>query len=268
MSVSMKCRVCQNTCHLQFSHEVLKKYNVSYFFCETCGFMQTETPYWLDEAYSNAIAISDTGLVHRNLVISKVLSVFLFFSFGTKAAYLDMAGGYGLLTRLMRDIGFNFFWQDKFCRNLMAQGFEAAKRQKFAAVTAFEMLEHIPNPISTLQEIFWQTGTRNLVFSTELFGGPPPEPSAWWYYSFETGQHISFFQKRTLKFIANQLKLNFLSNGSIHMFTERKLSGKLFQILTNYRCATLLGWVPKLFLSSKVMEDHNSILEKLNENRL
>jgi len=38
----------------------------------------------------------------------------------------------------------------------------------------------------------------NNIFTTELFEGTPPAPSHWWYYSFETGQHIAFFQRRAL----------------------------------------------------------------------
>jgi hypothetical protein len=45
-----------------FRHTVLRKYDVQYFQCGGCGFLQTETPYWLDEAYSSAIVTADTGI--------------------------------------------------------------------------------------------------------------------------------------------------------------------------------------------------------------
>ena len=34
--------------------------------CPKCGYVQTETPYWLEQAYVHAINRSDTGLLRRN----------------------------------------------------------------------------------------------------------------------------------------------------------------------------------------------------------
>jgi len=80
-------------------------------------------PYWLDEAYGDAISVLDTGLIQRNLHIAERLAPLLYFLFDHKAPYLDVAGGYGMLVRLMRDIGFDFYWSDKYCRNLFAECF-------------------------------------------------------------------------------------------------------------------------------------------------
>jgi hypothetical protein len=43
-----------------------------------------------------------------------------------------------------------------------------------------------------------------LIFSTLTFHGAPPSRD-WWYYAFESGQHISFYQKRTLARLAERL---------------------------------------------------------------
>ena len=67
------------------------------------------------------IADADTGLVSRNLGIARRLAGLLYFGFDPKARYLDFAGGYGLLTRLMRDRGFNFYWHDLYCENVFAR---------------------------------------------------------------------------------------------------------------------------------------------------
>lgn len=100
-----KCPVCENKRSVCFSATILGKYQVDYFYCDRCGLLQTETPYWLEESYQNAIADADTGLVSRNISISTILSRILFFLFDRQGKYLDIAGGYGMLTRLMRDIG-------------------------------------------------------------------------------------------------------------------------------------------------------------------
>ena len=46
---------------------VLSKYPVQCFRCGTCRFIQTETPHWLEEAYSEALGSLDTGVMWRNI---------------------------------------------------------------------------------------------------------------------------------------------------------------------------------------------------------
>ena len=67
--VSMNCKICTQPVSFEFNVKLLNKYQVDFFYCKSCGFLQTEKPYWLDEAYSEAIAIADTGLVARNINI-------------------------------------------------------------------------------------------------------------------------------------------------------------------------------------------------------
>ena len=68
------CNICQTPMNPIFTGKILQKYNVQYFQCPKCGFISTEKPYWLDEAYSDAIADSDTGYVYRNLDFAKRIS--------------------------------------------------------------------------------------------------------------------------------------------------------------------------------------------------
>ena len=243
-----------------FEGRLLSRHSVSYFRCESCGFLRTERPYWLEEAYGSAIATTDTGLLQRNLKLFRVLSPLLFFLFGSEGKYLDVAGGYGLFTRLMRDVGFDFFWTDKYCANLLSRGFEFVPGDSFSAITAFEVLEHLEDPLGFLLESLSTARTKTILFSTELFEGSPPPPS-WWYYAFETGQHISFFQPRTLRLIAEKLGLNFFSHGSIHMFTDKKMSPLAFKVLTDRRLYRLFSWIPRLSLTSRVIPDHFSLKE-------
>jgi len=120
----MNCKICGQDNKIFFNAKILNKYDVEYFHCDNCGFLQTEEPYWLEEAYNESINVSDTGYMQRNIILSKKLTILLSLLFDKNTKFLDYAGGYGVFVRLMRDIGFDFYWQDKFSKNLLARGFE------------------------------------------------------------------------------------------------------------------------------------------------
>jgi len=103
-----------------FDAKIMNKYSIDYFYCSNCGFLQTQAPYWLEESYKHSINLEDTGILHRNVRLSKITSLLLLFLFKKNDKFLDFAGGYGLFTRLMRDRGLDFYWHDPYTRNLMA----------------------------------------------------------------------------------------------------------------------------------------------------
>ena len=188
----MKCKICNNNTYNIFSAKILNKSNIKYYYCDHCGFLQTEEPYWLKEAYSNSISITDTGIMLRNIGSSKMTAVILYFLFNKRGKFLDFAGGYGIFTRLMRDIGFDFYWYDPQSTNLLARGFEIkGKNCKYELVKAFEVFEHFVEPIKGFESILQFSD--NVLFSTDLLPSTLPKPGEWRYYALESGQHISFY---------------------------------------------------------------------------
>lgn len=242
----------------RFTRRVLGKYDVGYHWCRACGLLQTEEPYWLDEAYATAIAALDTGIVQRNLRFSQIVAGLLYFSFDRKGAYVDVAGGYGLLTRLMRDTGFDFRWSDRYAQNLMARGFEARPGEPHEAVTAFEVLEHVRDPVSFLREALTRWKSGSVLFSTDLYRGDPPEPEAWWYYAFETGQHVSFYCKRTLEVLGEKLGLRLHSHANFHVLSERRIGFPKFQLLTGNRSRSIARYVKKR-MRSRTSSDRRAL---------
>lgn len=261
--VSQRCAVCGSATRLAHRSLVLGKYDVAYFHCDRCGLLQTERPFWLDEAYGSVIARSDTGLVTRNIALSVRLASVLNAFFDPRARYADVGGGYGVLTRLMRDIGFDYYWSDPYCANLFAQGFEAEPpaASGFEAVSAFEVMEHVHDPLAAVRSWLAEYGTRTLVFSTQLYHGAPPAPGAWAYYSPATGQHVSFYQRRTLDRMASELGLRAYSAGYLHLLTDRTINPALYRAAASRLAFPLLPLV-RLRLRSRTTSDSDEMLRR------
>lgn len=177
-------------------------------------------PHWLPEAYEQALNVFDTGAVARNVSLSRVLAAVLYLHCGPTERYLDFAGGYGLLTRMMRDVGFDYFWEDAHAENLFARGFEADAGARYAAISAFEVLEHLTDPVADVARLADRSDT--LVFSTELWSDHPPLPEEWRYFGFEHGQHVMFYSRKTLEYLARTFGYRLMTDGSgLHVFTRR-----------------------------------------------
>jgi hypothetical protein len=248
----MKCKICEKESEICFSAEILFKYNINYFQCGNCGFVQTEDPFWLKEAYERPINFSDTGYLQRNLLYSDRLILLLYVLFGNNGKFLDYAGGYGVFVRLMRDIGFDFLWDDKYTENLFAGGYEWNRKSKFDAVTLFEVFEHFVDPMLEIENLLNITDT--IIFSTDLYPEPLPEAKSWDYYGLNHGQHISLFSKTTLVFIGNKFNLNYYNLASVHILTKRKIS-KFEQTLIKMWRFNFNKLIKRL-LKSKTLEDH------------
>ena len=220
----MNCCICDCPMHYAFSCTLLGRYHVAYYQCPGCGLFKTEEPYWLEEAYKSAIADADTGLLVRNLLNQQRAAVVLQHLFKGKGRFLDLGGGYGVFTRLMRDAGFDCYTTDKYCPNLMAKGFEPSPGFKADGLFAFEVFEHIPDPRHYLEKMFARYGCRTLIFSTELYANPVPSAD-WWYLAKEGGQHITFYSARTLEALARVSNCRYVAMGcDFHMITDRSLS--------------------------------------------
>jgi hypothetical protein len=204
-----------------FVHKVLGKHDVQYFECKHCGTIATEEPFWLAEAYQNAISTLDTWGAMRNVGNQRRLEAVLHLLFGEGTPFVDVACGYGLLVRLMRDIGFDFRGHDEFCQPVFSVPFTATDGTRAAAVTALEVLEHLTNPRDFIEEQFTRYSTDSLIASTTVYAGEPPAVD-WPYYSFESGQHVIIYQPRSLAVLAQALGARYHSLGNdLHLITRR-----------------------------------------------
>lgn len=251
----MKCKICERPSPVWTKIQLLRKYDVQFYSCEFCGFIQTEEPYWLDEAYSSVIAKSDIGLIGRNIKYSKLCSVLIPYIFKSFVSGLDFGGGNGMFVRMMRDLGFDFYWQDKFSPNQFADGFEFTEGHEYSLVTAFELFEHLVNPLDEIAEMFGYADT--IIFSTRILPQWKITPSTWWYFTPDTGQHISLYSRESLELIANKFGVHFSSNGvSLHVLSRRAIPSVILKAISFSPFADFLSAVVNINRRSLLEDDY------------
>ena len=216
----MSCVLCGGTRREVFRAAVLGRHDAGFLFCDACGLLQADQPTWLPEAYMSPLTAADTGAVARNLQLRDAASIVWSWLFKSSGRFVDLAGGSGLFTRLMRDIGFDYWWSDRYAENLFARGYASDPGTVFDGATAIEVFEHLPDPGNFVHALRADFRPSALLFTTQLFEGEPPGPD-WWYYSLATGQHISFYQRRTLQRLADEAGMQLASAGGLHLFSER-----------------------------------------------
>jgi len=234
-----------------FKHQVLGKYMVQYFTCGGCGLIQTQEPFWLAEAYSSPISQLDTWGGTRNVINAHRLSRILSVLFKREDSFIDTACGYGLFVRLMRDRGFDFHGHDEYCPNLFSRNLPPMRNLQPAALTCFEVLEHVTDPINFIKNLLLKYSTDTIIASTTTYEGPIPELS-WPYYSFESGQHVSIYNALSLKTVAAKLGLDYVKlDVDLHLFSSRTFHPFLLKLIRLRRFRTVVGWTTALLRKTR-----------------
>ena len=257
----MECKICSANASIFSETKILNKYDIKYYQCYSCGFIQTEEPYWLEESYSEVINRSDIGLLSRNIELVKITKVLISFFFDRNAKFIDYGAGYGVFVRLMRDNGIKFYWKDAYCENLFAKDFEAIKSdEKYQALTAYEVFEHLVNPKEEIEKMLLYSDS--ILFSTYLLPPNNPKPGEWWYYAVDHGQHVSIYTKKSIGIIAQKYGLNFYSNGkNIHLLTKKKINGFIFRFITYPYMSSFI--YPLIKKHSLLDEDYKKVLKNI-----
>jgi hypothetical protein len=224
--------------------------------CRSCGYVQTEAPHWLARAYAESINDSDTGILQRNCRNARIVIATLIATGDLRGRVVDFAGGYGILTRLLRDMGVDAFWSDQYSANLLARGFEDCG-ESASLITAFEAFEHFVDPGSELDKML--AIAPNVLLSTEIIS--EPSPGDWWYYGREHGQHIGFFRVRTLELLASKRQKHFLTDGhSYHLMSDKPIGRRFWRFLMKVKRALPI-FLP-LKLESRTWGDHLTLAHR------
>jgi len=239
---------------------VLGKYQVHYFRCPDCGTVQTENAWWLEEAYACPLAATDVGAVSRNIALARMVVAVRMLAVTTEGPCLDVGGGTGLLVRLLRDAGVDCYWEDRYAQNVFARGFEARGERHYALLTAFEVLEHLPDPLVHLTD--WLARSDSVLLTTTLLPASRPRPDEWWYYAPETGQHVTIYTAIALHVMAGHLGARLLTDGvRTHLFTRSPVSPWRFRLAIDSRANRLLSLVRRR--RSLLMDDYRLLTGKV-----
>lgn len=263
----MNCKICSSTSKVTFSSVLLNKYKVNYFCCDKCGFVQSDEPYWLDEAYSEAITGFDIGYANRNVAASYftqgVISLFL----NPSAKFIDYGGGYGLFVRFMRDAGFDFLRQDIHCKNIFSSYFDVSDYDynSFELLTAFEVFEHLVDPVSEMEKMLKYSS--NILFSTKLYPITPEKISEWWYLAPRFGQHISIYSEESLRQLANKFGLNYYTDGKdLHFFTKNRIDNFKFKLIASHKLSKIAYFFKTFQRPSLLDSDFQYLQNKFSNN--
>jgi hypothetical protein len=128
----------------------------------------------------------------------------------------------------------NFFYSDPYAVNVFAAGFEAdlgKPSPNWACLTAFEVAEHLPDPLKDFGELF-NLSPRHILFSTLLYSG---QAADWWYFT-NNGHHVAFYTRRSLEFIACHYGYHLASDDcGLHLFSRDRVRDRILRACCKVR---------------------------------
>ncbi len=193
---------------------------IEYCLCDGCGFcFAPEFSAWTFQDFEQRIYNADYEQVDPDykLVRPTANAGMLAGLFAAaKISHLDYGGGSGLLSKQLREKG----WDSQTYDPYVDRTVEVRGLGPFDLVTAFEVFEHVPDInvlFDDLQTLVKPDGM--ILFSTLLSDGEigRQRPLTWWYASPRNG-HISLFSAQSLRLCLNQRGFNFASaSANLHL---------------------------------------------------
>jgi len=195
---------------------------IEYVLCAHCGFCFSPTMYaWSDRHLSETVYNSEYVLVDPDFVSERPTNVFKAlvnaFPDPKNIKHLDYGGGNGLLSSLLKEVGWSTQTYDPFMYdNKIIVG------NKFNLITAIEVFEHCTRPQQLMKQISsLLSSTGVLLLTTLLSDGNLQKPLTWRYASPRNG-HVSLFSYTSLRMLAKQYNLNLYSPSNNQHFLYKK----------------------------------------------
>ncbi|OAI31551.1 hypothetical protein A1351_21400 [Methylosinus sp. R-45379] len=212
--------------------------------------MQTEVPYWLEEAYKIPGVHIDVGIASRTLRNWIGLAL-LFDDIGLdcSANVIDYGGAPGLLARLMRDYGYNMRAYDKYAPVTFTNYFITPQpyTEMPEIITAFEVFEHFANPMAELEQLV-SAKPYMIIFSTGFW---EEQGENWDYLVPSCGQHVFFYTERALFTFFAERQYELIKFPFFHAFLHR-YAPPAFRRGAASACAK--GWPPSGTPAARIIQ--------------
>ena len=144
-------------------------------------------------------------------------------------------------------------------------GFEGEVDKHYSAFSAIEVLEHVICPRQFLSDYLTRTGADLFCLTTTLRPENELPPLDWWYYSRETGQHVSFYAKITFDVLAKQMGMSYVQFGVLHIFLKNPELKKRFLFLGRKLFRLFLYFQSRRHISSLTVQDRNRIVKSAGD---
>jgi len=263
------CPICHSQVRLFSDFLIQGKSEGRYLSCISCQFIYADNPVWLEGSFTDALNSLDIGSLDRCIIVADFVEVLLK-SFGEdKPKVLDWGGGYGLLTRLLRDRGVDCAHYDPYVEPLFAKNIDINVGDQFDLVIMSEVMLHMTDPLDTLSELL--KISKRIMFTAVI--APLDVTPEWWYFMPDTGQHVTIFSEASIFELGVALEASVLSDKSFfHLvsksrpkFTTRLLFTKRFIPFGFSACFYLLHQVKRAIgkNQSLLQEDQEELMSNL-----
>jgi hypothetical protein len=238
--VSVACRVCGAAAVPDHAVRIRGR-EKDLFRCGSCDLLFFPDPDWLDEAYADPISEVDIGLPARCLNVARVTEALVRGERLGHLPALDYGGGYGLMTRFVRDRGIDMRTYDPYAKNLFAQGFEGAPAdEQYGLISLVEVLEHLTDPVEVVAELAQHA--QLVLVSTILVPPGLRNLRDWWYLLPDLGQHITFYSERSLREVGRRAGLELTTNhDGLHVLHRTPLSRMSRLVIRELRTSPTVG---------------------------
>jgi hypothetical protein len=220
-NVQIPCRLCGSKSEYVFKKKNLRRYDVSYYRCAGCCCMQTEMPYWLDEAYAVPGVHMDVGSGSRTVKNWMATTTLLDkIGFGRDKLIVDFGAATGLFARLLRDVGYNARSYDKYSNAHLTNYFNSdhPKNSSPKIVTAFEVFEHFSEPSQEIAALVLKRPDL-LIFTTWFCDNQNDD---WIYFVEDTGQHVFFYKQQAMRDFVATLGYDLVLTSFFHVLVSRE----------------------------------------------
>jgi SAM-dependent methyltransferase len=203
---------------------------VDYVMCVACNFcFAPEFGAWSAEDFAREIYNDGYGRVdpdHAD-VRPRANAESLLLTFGERGRgirHLDYGGGAGLLSRLLRESGWDSTSYDPF----FDHGVRPGRLGTFQLITCYEVFEHVADVNGLARNLASLLADDGLIlFSTLVSDGElrRHQPVSWWYASPRNG-HISLYSASSLNILAGKHGFSMASfSPGMHVFWRRQFPG-------------------------------------------